>query len=49
MLFELLLNNTVYRVATVIDMIGSNLVELVMQSSNLHQGFIAAVIKECCV
>ena len=30
-------------------MIGSNLVDLVMQSSNLYQGFIAAVIKECCV
>ena len=48
-LFELLLNNTVYRLATVINMINSNLVDLVMQSSNLQQGFIAAVIKECCV
>ena len=30
-------------------MIGSNFVDLVIQSSNLHHGFIAAVIKECCV
>ena len=48
-LSELLLNNTVYRLATVINMIGSNLVDLLIQSSNLHQGFIAAVIKECCI